>query len=175
MPIYEYKCQKCRRVLSFLVRSISTHKPPTCPKCGHPSMERRFSLFAAHAVGGDKSKKLSANQREADPVPVGGSAESGMDFGGEQGGALPAGAEGQMGDMPDLPGLDGLDENDPKSMGRWMRKMANEMGEKLDPEMDEVVRRLESGEDPDKIEEKMGDAMGGAGDEGGGDDALYDG
>jgi Flp pilus assembly protein TadB len=61
--------------------------------------------------------------------------------------------------MPDF------DENDPKSLGRWMRKMSSEVGEDLGPEFDEVVGRLESGEDPEEIEKSMPDLMG----EGGGD------
>src|SRR5678816_3424875 len=35
-------------------------------------------------------------------------------------------------------GLDGLDD-DPKEMGRMMRKMGKEMGEEMPPEFDEVV------------------------------------
>jgi Flp pilus assembly protein TadB len=50
-------------------------------------------------------------------------------------------------------------------MGRWMRKMSREMGEDLGPEFDEVVGRLEAGEDPEEIERSMPDLMG----EGGGD------
>jgi len=63
------------------------------------------------------------------------------------------------GDFPDL------DENDPRSLGRWMRKMSAETGEDLGPEFDEVVGRLEAGESPEKIEESMPELMG----EGGGD------
>jgi putative FmdB family regulatory protein len=70
-----------------------------------------------------------------------------------------------LGDMSDLPDLD---ENDPKSLGRWMRKMSAETGEDLGPEFDEVVGRLESGEDPEEIEKSMPELMGG-----GGDDAPY--
>jgi putative FmdB family regulatory protein len=65
-----------------------------------------------------------------------------------------------LSDMSDLP-----DENDPKSLGRWMRKMNTEMGEDLGPEFDEVVGRLESGENPESIEKSMPELMG----EGGGD------
>jgi hypothetical protein len=67
--------------------------------------------------------------------------------------------------------LSGVDEKDPRSMGRAMRRIAAQAGEPMDEEMDEVVRRLEAGEDPDKIEERMG----GEGGAGGSDDALYDG
>jgi putative FmdB family regulatory protein len=51
--------------------------------------------------------------------------------------------------------LEDLDENDPRSLGRWMRKMSQEMGEDLGPEFDEVVGRLEAGEDPEEIEKSM--------------------
>jgi putative FmdB family regulatory protein len=53
--------------------------------------------------------------------------------------------------------LSGLDENDPKSLARFMRKMADETGEDLGPEFEEVVGRLEAGEDPESIEESMPD------------------
>lgn len=90
-------------------------------------------------------------------------------------GAPPAGAGD--GPMPDLAGMEsalgGVDENDPRSIGRAMRKLAQTSGEPMDGEMEEVVRRLESGEDPEKVEEKMGDSPGKTG-SGGGDD-LYDG
>jgi len=82
--------------------------------------------------------------------------------------------ESRLDGLADDSALAGLDENDPKSMGRWMRKMASEAGEDMPPEFDEVVGRLESGEDPENIEktmpelaESMGDAggMGGMGGE----------
>lgn len=53
--------------------------------------------------------------------------------------------------------MSGLDENDPKSLARFMRKMADETGEDLGPEFEEVVGRLEAGEDPESIEESMPD------------------
>lgn len=53
--------------------------------------------------------------------------------------------------MPDM------DENDPKSLARFMRKMADETGEELGDEFEEVVGRLEAGEDPESIEQSMPD------------------
>lgn len=53
------------------------------------------------------------------------------------------------------PDLAQLDENDPKSLGTFMRKMSSEMGEDLGDEFNEVVDRLEKGESPEKIEESM--------------------
>ncbi len=55
-----------------------------------------------------------------------------------------------------------LDEEDPRSMARMMRKMGQELGEEMPPEFDEVVDRLEAGEDPDSIEQSMPE-LGGSG------------
>ena len=41
-----------------------------------------------------------------------------------------------------------VDENDPKAMARMMRRMSELTGEKIDGEMEEVVRKLEEGADP---------------------------
>lgn len=70
----------------------------------------------------------------------------------------------------------GLDENDPRAMARLMRRMAQESGEDLGPEFEEVVGRLEKGEDPEKIEQSMGDLFGSdaAGPDGMGTDEFGD-
>lgn len=165
MPIYEYQCEQCRRVLSFLVRNVAAHKSPVCPKCGHPKMSRAISRFAAPKGG-----------KEADTGPAaGGPPPASMP---------PAGMPPGGGDIP--PGMErllseaeGMDENDPRAMGRFMRKMAEQTGEPIPAEMDEVVRRLEAGEDPEKIEEQMGGMLGdesggGMGGPGGSDNTLYE-
>jgi hypothetical protein len=53
--------------------------------------------------------------------------------------------------------MDGMDENDPRQMARFMRKLTEATGMNLGSDMEEAMRRLEAGEDPDKIEEEMGD------------------
>lgn len=63
--------------------------------------------------------------------------------------------ESRLDNLADPSSLDGLDENDPKSLARFMRKMASETGEDLGPEFSEVVDRLEAGEDPESIEQSM--------------------
>jgi putative FmdB family regulatory protein len=62
----------------------------------------------------------------------------------------------------DFSGFEGM-EDDPKAMGRMMRKMGREMGEDLPPEFDEVVDRLEKGQSPEEIEKEVPD-LGGGGD-----------
>lgn len=64
--------------------------------------------------------------------------------------------ESRLENLADPGSLAGLDENDPKSVARWMRKMSKEMGEDLGHEFDEVVDRLEAGEDPEAIEQSLG-------------------
>lgn len=60
-------------------------------------------------------------------------------------------------DLADPSNLAGLDENDPKSLGRWLRNMGSELGEEMPPEFDEVIDRLEAGQSPEEIEESMPD------------------
>jgi putative FmdB family regulatory protein len=69
--------------------------------------------------------------------------------------------ESRMDDLADTSNLEGL-ENDPRALGRMMRKMSNEMGEEVGPEFDEVVDRLESGQSPEDIEKAIPDLEGGA-------------
>jgi len=79
--------------------------------------------------------------------------------------------ESRMESLADPGNLDGLDE-DPRALGRMMRQMSGEMGEDLGPEFDEVVNRLEAGQSPEEIEKAvpdLGEALGGAGEAGGGD------
>ena len=72
--------------------------------------------------------------------------------------------DSRLDDLADPSGLEGL-EDDPKSLGRMMRKMKSEMGSEVDgelgPEFDEVVDRLEKGQSPEEIEQAIPDLGGG--------------
>lgn len=47
MPIYEYRCQDCRRRVSVFFRSFSkTEEAPTCPRCGGTHLVRKISRVA---------------------------------------------------------------------------------------------------------------------------------
>ncbi len=46
MPIYEYRCDKCRRVSSVLTTRISEQVEPACSHCGSKAMHRLMSRFA---------------------------------------------------------------------------------------------------------------------------------
>ena len=68
--------------------------------------------------------------------------------------------DSRMDDMADPSAFGDLDENDPRSIGRWMRRMSAETGEELGSEFEEVVGRLEAGENPESIEQSMPDLGG---------------
>src|SRR5207302_4005792 len=121
--------------------------------CGNKKMEKQMSRFA-----------MSRGLKE--PATKGG----------------PEGAEPPMPDFEDPRieramselerDMEHLDENNPKHMAHMMRKMKDIMPPGSVPkELDVAIKRLEAGEDPEKIEEDMGDLlgdfMGGPGGEGG--------
>jgi len=45
MPIYEYRCNNCRRRVSVLVRSFSSAVEPVCEHCGSRDLRRLLSRF----------------------------------------------------------------------------------------------------------------------------------
>ena len=56
----------------------------------------------------------------------------------------------------DFSGMEGI-EDDPKALARMMRKMGGEMGEELPAEFNDVVDRLEAGQNPEEIESALPD------------------
>ncbi|MDN5278011.1 MAG: hypothetical protein PWR01_1976 [Clostridiales bacterium] len=50
-----------------------------------------------------------------------------------------------MENLADPSSLSGIDENDPKSMAAWAKKMAREMGENMDDEIDAMAEEEFSG------------------------------
>ncbi|MGQ9574089.1 MAG: FmdB family zinc ribbon protein [Thermoguttaceae bacterium] len=151
MPIYEFYCAECHRVYNFLSKTINTTKRPACPRCGRPRLQRRMSRFA---VSRRPSQSAAPEDDQSDLPP--GLDEAKMERAME---ALAQQAEG-------------MDEEDPRQMAHMMRKLFDTTGLPLGPGMEEAIRRMEAGEDPDKIEEELGDLLeqedpfGGAGSEG---------
>ena len=52
-----------------------------------------------------------------------------------------------------------INEDDPKQAADLMRKMTHMTGLELGPGMEEALRRMEKGEDPEQIEAEMGDLL----------------
>ena len=57
--------------------------------------------------------------------------------------------------------ISGMEEEnpDPRQMGSLMRKMCEMTGEKMDGVMEEVVRKLEEGANPEELEDSLASAM----------------
>lgn len=135
MPIYEYYCSKCHTIFNFFVRSSSNTKKPQCPKCGKKDLEKQISRFAI-------SKGLP------EPTADGDDPFAGMD------------EEKMEKAMMEMAGeIENVNEDDPRQMARVMKKLFDSTG--IDPgdSIQEAIRRMEAGEDPDKIEEDMGDVL----------------
>ncbi len=79
--------------------------------------------------------------------------------------------ESRLDSMADPSALAGM-EDDPRALGKMMRQMSQEMGEEMPPEFDEVVDRLESGQNPEDIEKAIPDL--GEGSEAGGGMGGFD-
>jgi len=76
--------------------------------------------------------------------------------------------ESRMEGLDDSSLLAGLESEDPRAMANFVRKMSDQMGEPLDPELTEVVGRLEKGESTESIEQSMpalGEIAGAGGDD----------
>ncbi len=145
MPIYEYYCPDNHTIYQFYAKTLAQGQ--TIPKCPDGPGLRMRKLVSAFAItsGGAKDE------------PPGPKSEPGA--GGDP--AEDARMEAAMGAMESE--FSQIDENDPKAMARMMRRMSELTGEKIDGEMEEVVRKLEEGADPDSLEEQLGGADGAEG------------
>ena len=161
MPIYEYACPKCRKIFSFLSKRIVVTLSPVCPKCGARKLSRQMSQFALTGGGSEAEASESDQGMPNMDDPKMARAMSELER-----------------EMP------GLDENNPRHMAHILKKLKAVVGEKAMPkEFDVAIRRLEAGEDPEKIEQEMGplfDSLMGEESGGGGggdysrDPGLYD-
>jgi len=132
MPIYEYYCRENHTVYQFYAKTLAQGRQiPACPDNPAWSMEKIVSAFAVTG-----RKKLESAAPEA-----GGSADDPR-------------MEAAMGAMERE--FANVDENDPRAMARMMRRMAEVSGEKINGEMEEVVRKLEEGADPESLGEQLG-------------------
>lgn len=139
MPIYEYYCPDNHTIYQFYAKTLAQGQ--TTPKCPHNPSFRMKKLVSAFAV-------TSGGRKSDEPAPAAAPAGGGGDP------AEDARMEAAMGAMERE--FSSVDENDPRAMARMMRRMSELTGEKIDGEMEEVVRKLEEGTDPDALEEQMG-------------------
>ena len=135
MPIYEFYCPDNNKIYTFFARSLAyAGKVPRCP--GNPKfrMERLLSKFAITGRAREKTEPLHGATSAEDARMEAALAEMEREFG----------------------GMD-AENPDPRRLGRMMRKMASLSGEKMPGQMEEMIHRMEAGEDMDKLENEYGD------------------
>lgn len=140
MPIYEFACPKCRVIFSFLSKRVNPGRQPTCPKCGGKNMIKQISRFATPR--GFKEPAPDTGVDDQGPMP---------DFDDPRVARVMNELERDM---------EHLDENNPRHMAHVMKKIKDIMpAGSMPKELDVAIKRLEAGEDPEKIEEDMGDVL----------------
>ncbi|MFH1625723.1 MAG: zinc ribbon domain-containing protein [Pseudomonadota bacterium] len=66
MPIYEYQCNECQRMMSFLVLKSSERAALKCKSCGSEDLKRLLSRFAYHKSEGDRLSELDTSNPRGD-------------------------------------------------------------------------------------------------------------
>ncbi|MEE4609201.1 MAG: zinc ribbon domain-containing protein [Desulfobacteraceae bacterium] len=132
MPIYEFYCHRCNTIYNFFSRTIDTTAQPRCPRCRQVRLTRQLSAFAVtgRARDGEDTDQLPIDERKMEQAMQ----------------ALAREAEH-------------INEDDPRQAAALMRKLSHMTGMALGPGMDEAIRRMERGEDPEAVEAEMGDLL----------------
>ncbi|MFA0767170.1 MAG: hypothetical protein OXFUSZZB_000498 [Candidatus Fervidibacter sp.] len=48
MPLYEFRCNQCGKVFTFLVGVVADNTDPYCPRCGSTQLTKLISRIRAH-------------------------------------------------------------------------------------------------------------------------------
>ena len=141
MPIYEFYCAPCNTLFNFFSSQIDTQARPVCPRCGKVELERRPARFATlrGRAGGE-------GEDEEEPSPFAGMDESRM--------------EGAMESLAhEMESLGDEQAEDPRQLARFFRRFGEMSGLAPGPRLEEMLHRLEAGEDPEALESEMGEGM----------------
>ncbi len=134
MPIYEYYCPDNHKIYSFHARSLAQREKT--PRCPDNPRHRMVKIVSGFSITGRAARREEAENAAPEDDPR---------------------MEAAMAQVTSE--MSALDEEnpDPRQIGRLMRRMSEMSGEKIPPEMEEITKRLEAGEDPEKLEEQFGD------------------
>jgi len=132
--MYEFYCHSCNTIYTFFSKTVNTEKTPDCPSCKTSTLTRQVSRFSFTG----SSKKDQESDSEFPDLPID---ESKMERAMQ---ALASEAEN-------------INEDDPRQAANLMRKLTDMTGLKLGDKMEDALSRMESGEDPEAIEQQMGD------------------
>ena len=117
MPIYEYRCNNCRRKMDVFVRDTTSSSNHVCPNCGSNDVRRIYSRFGV--------RKSKSDKGVYDDI------------------------------LSDAKLTRGLMQNDPRALAEWTRKMSRAADEDATPETQELLDRMDAGEDISDVVEEM--------------------
>ncbi len=129
MPIYEFYCRECNTLFNFFSSRINTSATPPCPKCTQ-TLSRQISLFSTIGRAQEDGGMPDLDESRLERV---------------------------MGELARE--AETANEDDPQQMARLMRRFTEQAGMSLGSGMEEALSRLEAGEDPESIEQEMGDVL----------------
>jgi putative FmdB family regulatory protein len=113
LPIYEYRCNACRKRTAVFVRKVSSPAAPTCELCGAADIERLFSRVAVlrGEDGLDMAESSLGDVDENDPRSV---ARWVRKMSRDMGEPLDAGMQSELDRMEagEMSGDDSLDDDD---------------------------------------------------------------
>lgn len=132
MPIYEFYCDACNTLFNFFSKTINTSKLPDCPKCGRKELERQMSRFA---VTGKATEDTGMDELPMDERKM----ERAMEMIARE--------------------ADKINEEDPRQAANLMRRLSDLTGLEMGAGMNEALKRLENGDDPEQIEAEMGSLL----------------
>ncbi len=137
MPIYEFYSPDNNKLYQFFARSQAYRETtPLCPENPSFRMEKQLSRFAI--IGKAKEQPADDPFAHLDDSQLEG---------------IMTQMDGEMNAMDD-------ENPDPRQLGRFMRKMTDLLGSKAPPQLLDAVKRLEAGEDPQKLEAEFGGEAG---------------
>ncbi|HRJ70847.1 MAG TPA: hypothetical protein PLS03_01410 [Terrimicrobiaceae bacterium] len=133
MPIHEFYSPDTHRIYSFFARSLAQGRlTPRCPDDPQARMERMISRFAVTGTARELLDPIASPDPRTERVL--------------------SEMEGEIASLSE-------DNPDPRQLGRLMRKMTEAAGQNVPDAMQQMIRRLENGEDPEKLEAEFGDVM----------------
>jgi putative FmdB family regulatory protein len=130
VPIYEFYCPDCHTIFNFYSVRIETDKRPDCPRCGKLKLERRMSVFS-HLKG--------AEEDDLPPEVDEGALTRAVS-------SLAANEKA-------------LESDDPRLAAKAMRDFYRAGGLKMGAGAEEYLRRLEAGQDPEEVDQELGDIL----------------
>ena len=135
MPIYEFYCGDCHTIYSFFARRVDTQTTPACPKAKKHKLRRQMSRFAISTGRSASHDDPGADGAEMDDARM---EQAMLQMAGE---------------------MEHVNEDDPQAMARVMRRLMETTGMNMGEGMEEAIRRMEAGEDPEQVEEDLGDVL----------------